>query len=295
MSECYQTLFIHNDKITPCENFDKRCLSDGISIYEVFRIIDEIPLFLGRHLERLKVSARHTDIELWHTKEEIAGFVNRLCQVNHVNYGNVKIVFNKLNSLNQDGENICVAKNFLVYFVRHNYPTSEQYANGVDTTIYKAVRNNPNAKIINLSLRERTESIKKSQHVYEVILTNDKGNISEGSRSNIFMIKDGKVFTTPVEKVLPGITRDSVIKVCRRLNIPVIEKEINYRDLWQFDAVFLSRTSSKVLPIRRVNSYRFSVNHKTLRAIMQAFDAMIETYLKEHQLQRVFRLNASEK
>lgn len=79
-----------------------------------------------------------------------------------------------------------------------------------------------------------------------------QGNISEGPGFNLFMVKDGTVFT-PDQGVLHGVSRRTVIELCQQLNIPVTVTPVPESDFRQADEIFLSSTGGGVLPIARVD------------------------------------------
>jgi branched-chain amino acid aminotransferase len=88
----------------------------------------------------------------------------------------------------------------------------------------------------------------------EGIALDPQGYISEGSGENIFLIKNGTVMTPPLySTVLPGITRDSVIKICERMGIPVLERAIPREMLYIADEVFFTGTAAEITPIRSVD------------------------------------------
>jgi branched-chain amino acid aminotransferase len=88
----------------------------------------------------------------------------------------------------------------------------------------------------------------------EGIALDDRGFVSEGSGENIFMVHDGRVITPPLSSsILPGITRDSVIQICRELEIPVAESGIQRAALYVADELFFTGTAAEVTPIRSVD------------------------------------------
>jgi branched-chain amino acid aminotransferase len=88
----------------------------------------------------------------------------------------------------------------------------------------------------------------------EGIALDDRGYVSEGSGENIFLIHDGKVITPPLaSSILPGITRDSVIQICRELEIPLVESAIQRAALYVADELFFTGTAAEVTPIRSVD------------------------------------------
>lgn len=88
----------------------------------------------------------------------------------------------------------------------------------------------------------------------EGIALDEAGYVSEGSGENLFVVRDGKVLTPPLgASVLPGITRDAIVKVAGQLNIPVVETIIPRELLYIADEVFFTGTAAEVTPIRSVD------------------------------------------
>ncbi|MGI8556313.1 MAG: branched-chain amino acid transaminase [Pyrinomonadaceae bacterium] len=88
----------------------------------------------------------------------------------------------------------------------------------------------------------------------EGIALDDRGYVSEGSGENIFMVNNGKLITPPLgASILPGITRDSVIKIAREMNIQVIETSIQRAALYLADELFFTGTAAEITPIRTVD------------------------------------------
>ncbi len=88
----------------------------------------------------------------------------------------------------------------------------------------------------------------------EGIALDDRGFVSEGSGENIFLVHDGKVVTPPLSSsILPGITRDSVIQICRELEIPLVESGIQRAALYVAHELFFTGTAAEVTPIRSVD------------------------------------------
>ena len=88
----------------------------------------------------------------------------------------------------------------------------------------------------------------------EGIALDDRGFVSEGSGENLFIVSNGKVITPPLSSsILPGITRDSVIQLCRELEIPVVESSLQRAALYIADELFFTGTAAEVTPIRSVD------------------------------------------
>jgi len=88
----------------------------------------------------------------------------------------------------------------------------------------------------------------------EAIMLNNKGYVAEGSAENIFVVKNGKITTPPLDAdILNGITRDSAIKLLTSNKIKVIEKNLRINDLLKADEIFMTGTAAEVKSVTRVN------------------------------------------
>jgi branched-chain amino acid aminotransferase len=97
----------------------------------------------------------------------------------------------------------------------------------------------------------------------EGIALDEAGYVSEGSGENLFLVRDGKVLTPPLgASVLPGITRDAIIKVAGQLGIQVVETIIPRELLYIADEVFFTGTAAEVSPIRSVDRIPVGRGHR---------------------------------
>ncbi len=113
----------------------------------------------------------------------------------------------------------------------------------------------------------------------EGIGLDSNGYVSEGSGENIFVIRDGKILTPPLgASVLPGITRDSILKIAAQLGIPVVETIIPRELLYIADEVFFSGTAAEVTPIRSVDRIVIGAGHRgpITEKIQSRFFAIID-------------------
>jgi len=279
MDRCIKTYFLAGDEIKKSEEFDNYNSILGKSLYEVIRISDGVPIFLTEHLRRLENSAKIMKYSLKVTSDEIIDGIIKLISENKACNENLKLVINynplgeECNDSNKDINSDGYNEMFLAYFIPHDYPLMQQYEEGVDTITYHGERLNPNAKVINNAFRENVNLQIKNKNVYEAILVDNDGFITEGSRSNIFMVKGSTVVTSNVVNVLPGITREFIIKTCKKLNIKFEEKNVHESDIESYTGLFISGTSPSVLPIKSVDGFSFnSSKNPIINSIMKQFD-----------------------
>ena len=253
--------FFLNGELKQVKDFDPKLVTKGRSLYEVIRVMDGNPLFYREHIARLHNSAWLADTELPVSDSELKIQVTELLKINKIHNGNFKIIFSK--------ENLCL------FEVRHKYPDKTMYEIGVATILYHGERKNPNIKAIDTVFRSGANEKIMEKNAYEAILVDKSGYITEGSRSNIFLVIGETVITSPIEEVLPGITRDKIIEISKKLGYKVMEKKVSYMDIEAMDGLFISGTSPEVLPIRKVDDIQFdSQYNQVIRSIMFAYHEM---------------------
>ncbi|WP_346889063.1 aminotransferase class IV [Clostridium sp. UBA1056] len=271
MDNCINDYFIKNDEVYERAEFQDIYVVEGKCIYEVIRVIDGAPLFLNEHLERLENSLKLEKKEDFISMDMIKDYIEKLITINRVVNGNLKLVLNK--------------DNLFIFFIKHSYPTKDMYNNGVKTILYFGERHNPNAKVIDNSFREKVNEKIAASNSYEAILVNHEGYITEGSKSNIFMVKGDEIITAPVEGVLPGITRGEIIKACHELGLKVKEENINCEDIKNLDGLFISGTSPNVLPINEVQGIiKYDKICDKIYNIKDKFEQLIIKNLKNYKI-----------
>ncbi len=268
MGDAILEKYMYNGQLLDVAGFDEKYKAISPSVYEVIRVMDGKPLFLSEHYARLVNSVKSVEGEVPMQQQELYDRITELCRENGRKNHNVKLVMNDV----RGGK----FQNVYLFMIKTSYPTEAMYAEGVPTELFSAVRNNPQAKIIDSDLRERENAFMKEKNIFEAILVNNAEQITEGSRSNIFFIKGSEVCTAPAKDVLLGVTRQRVIRICEEHGIKVHEVVIPAGDIASFDAAFISGTSPKVLPICRIGSAALDVNNKTLRNLMKFYDEEIE-------------------
>ena len=265
------TKCIIDGEVRSINDLSEMDVSDEGAVYEVIRIISSVPLFYKDHMHRMQKSIELLGCEGSIDTAKIFAHIRKTVSENGLMNCNVKIVFYMLPDMDK----------FLLYVSKSYYPEESVYQKGVALATLKWDRNNPNTKRINHDYRTAVSEVIAKNDVFEALLISCDSIVTEGSRSNIFFIKDGSVYTAPKQLILEGITRKYVVKVCEELGIEVREREIKEEELQKFDAVFLTGTSIHVLPVSKVDKLNFdSGNNPTLVKIREAFAAMVEKNIK---------------
>lgn len=279
MTEIDGKYYLINEKTEMTENFNILSMNIKNPVYEVIRIINGVPLFMEDHYQRLENSAKALGFQLKYTQEYILSQIGSLLSLNGQNNCNVKIIIYSAESVQDDS-----GQKFVCYISKSYYPDIETVRKGVPVSLIELEREKPNAKILNNQYKQKVSSKIEADGVFEVLLVNSEGKITEGSKSNVFFVKGEKVFTAPGSHVLKGITRKYVFDACRSVGVEVIEELVDANSLENFDGVFLSGTSIKVLPVSRIDNMIFSSGtYPTIVAIRDEFDRLLDEYIQEHK------------
>jgi branched-chain amino acid aminotransferase len=91
----------------------------------------------------------------------------------------------------------------------------------------------------------------------EALMLDMNGFVAEGPGANFFYEKDGVLYTPPLGSILPGITRQTVMEICRELDIPVQEKYFRPEDLFEADSAFFCGTAAEITPIDSIEGQTF--------------------------------------
>jgi branched-chain amino acid aminotransferase len=260
MNECFGNSFILNGELQPAELFENHLVYDGDSIYEVLRMVKGKPLFLNDHFERLSVSAGLQQRRMLADFDTLRNDIIALARSERMREVNLKIVFN-YNKF----------ENYLIYLIESVYPTKEQYKNGVKGSLFKAERKDPESKVIDHKLRTEIYHKLLKESAYEALLVNRNNCITEGSRSNIFFIKDQSLFTAPEETVLSGVTRKHVIDICRENGTDVKFACISSEAIQEYDSVVMTGTSPVILPFYCIDNIYFNPYHPLISLLRNLY------------------------
>ncbi len=269
IADCVSNMVLRNGEMVSASSVE--IPKNAVVIYDVLRVMDTVPLYLEDHSDRFFnsfiLSGREKPFAETIFSDNIREFIRQTALVE----GNIRCVYS-----------IADESQFLVYEIKHSYPTKEMYAQGVVCGTFQGERSNPNVK---QEAAVKTNAYKKIAEtgVYEVLLVDMQGNVTEGSKSNTFFVKDNKVITALAEDVLCGITRLQILDIIRDLQIPLEERKISLNEISNFDAAFVSGTSPKVLPISAIEDRKYDVANSVVKRIAAAYDAQIAQYIQEHK------------
>ncbi|AHA10277.1 branched-chain amino acid aminotransferase [Bacillus toyonensis] len=232
----------------------------GDGVFEGIRSYGGNVFCLKEHVKRLYESAKSILLTIPMPVEEMEEAVLQTLQKNEYADAYIRLIVSRgKGDLGLDPRT-CVKPSVIIIAEQLKLFPQEFYDNGLSVVSVASRRNTPDAldpriKSMNY-LNNVLVKIEAAQAgVLEALMLNQQGYVCEGSGDNVFIVKDGKVLTPPSYLgALEGITRNSVIELCERLNISYEERPFTRHDVYVADEVFLTGTAAELIPVVKVDS-----------------------------------------
>ena len=259
----------------------------GDSVFETVRTYAARPFQLKAHLVRLGRSATPIGLSFPYDVETIAGEVRRVIEAAVNPESVVRIIVTRGEGTVALLPSPDLKPNLIVIVRPHQDFTDDVYEKGVELAVVATRRNarlalDPNIKSGNylnnvLALREAAAA-----GAFEAVMLNPEGLVTEGTTSNVFMVKDGKL-ATPHERagLLRGITRELVLYLAREQGIPLAERDISETELRGAVEIFVTSTLKEVLPVTRLNGKPVSNGAvgPVTRKLQEAFREVVRRFV----------------
>ena len=268
-----------NDKLVPWEDATIHVLTYalhyGSAVFEgirAYKTDDGCKIFrLDEHIKRLLNSAKIYRMNVPYSHQELKNACQIIVSSNDLNEGAYirPIAFRGYDDLGLHAHDNDAIDVVVAAWEWGPYLGNASLNDGVDACVSSWNKINPNtvpfmAKASGNYLSGTLVAMEARQNGYdEGILLDSKGMVSEGAGENIFMVKDGKLYTPPLSSsVLDGITRDAVIKIAGSLKLGVIETEIPREQLYIADELFFTGTAVEITPIKSVDKITIGTGTK---------------------------------
>ncbi len=232
----------------------------GDGVFEGIRSYGGKVFHLDDHLNRLWNSAKAIILEIPISKEEMAKAIVDTLDVNKIKDGYIRVIVTRgAGSLGLD-PNRCSDPQVIIITDHISLYPDELYRQGLEIVTVSTLRNHPaalNPRIKSLNyLNNILAKIEGAQAgCIEALMLNCKGEVAECTGDNIFIVRQGRLLTPPLEAgILEGITRDVVIDLARQAGIEVLEVPLTKHDVYIADECFLTGTAAEVVPVVKVDS-----------------------------------------
>ena len=249
--------FIEFDKANV--HIEDRGLQFADSVYEVIAILNKNFVDLNYHLKRLKYSLKELKINYKIDKIFLTKIFRKLIKENSINNG---IIYLQITRGVQEREHVytkIIKPSIIVYARNKKFNLPGKNFIGVNAITYEDLRwKRRDIKTVNLLPNIIAANKAKEMNAYEAILMQN-GKVTEGTSSNIWIIKKNNLITHPANsEILKGVTRSSLLKIIKKTSLKLIEKSFSHKQLFDADEVFLTSSGSFITPILKIDKKKIN-------------------------------------
>ena len=233
----------------------------GDAVYEVILFNEGVFYDFDAHINRLFNSLKSIEIEFSFTKKTIELIVKNLIRLNRVTFGSVYIQVSRgIAERNHTYDNLKIKPVLTIITSKKHNTTNADIKCVKAVTVRDNRWSRPDIKTTQLLPNVLAKTMANKEGAYESIFIDDKGYVTEGSSSNIWIINyKNEIITRNIDgKILSGITRKTVAEFAKLNDLKVIEKKFSKEDMIKAKEVFLTSASSFVTPINEIDEVKIN-------------------------------------
>ncbi len=231
----------------------------GDGVFEGIRAYNGKIFERDAHMRRLYDSAKAIRLVIPYSADELIAAVEQTIKVNNFTDCYIRLVVTRgIGNLGLSPNRCPKPSVFVIADLLEIYP-KEMYEKGMSIITSSITRCHPNSlsprvKSLNYlnNILAKIEAI--DADVPEALMLNQQGNITECTADNVFIVRDGVVYTPPTsDGILEGITRDLVMRLCKQLDLVCFEKSLQKHDMYIADECFLTGTGAEVIAVTKLD------------------------------------------
>ena len=232
-------------------------LGDGV--WEGIRLYNNHLIHLEKHLERLYEGAETIQMDIGISKSEMKSALEKTLKKNEmISDVHIRLIVSRgIKSTPYQHPKVTIGHPTIVIIPEYKKPSPELKFEGITLGTVSTIRNN-------LTQDPRVNSLSKhnciaacieadKMGVDEGLMLDPDGYVSTCNSTNFFMIKNNEVWTSNGQHCLNGVTRHSVIDICKKKQIPIKEKQFSINEVHEADEVFVTGTFAGIIPVRSVD------------------------------------------
>ncbi len=256
----------------------------GDGIFEGIRCYDGKVFRLKQHIDRLWDSAKTLDLKIPMTKEEMGAAIYQTIEANGFTDAYIRLVVSRGEGTLGLDAHLCKNPQVIIITQALALYSADFYDKGIKIVTASTIRNpsdsvNPRVK----SLNYLNNIMAKIEAYYagceEALMLNHKGDVAECSGDNIFIVKNGKLKTPPIDAcILEGVTRNVVIEICQELGLEIAEAAFTRHDVYTADECFLTGSAAELIPVVGVDGREIGDGKpgKITKKILSAFGDFVK-------------------
>ena len=273
-------IFFNNDFIASKKaniHILNHSLHFATAVFEGIRVYNSKALFIKDHIKRLYSSCKMMQLKINYSPQTLEKITEKLIKMNKLSNGYIRpIVFRSSHSMSPETEN-CKT---LIGIACWEWGNLFDNNSGITINLSKYPRLNKKVYPIEAkssgsyqtSVISRVESKKKNYD--DCLMLDLEKNIAETSACNIFWIKKNTVFTPLEHSILNGVTRQAVLRICKKNNIKVKKGNYKLSHLINADSVFVTGTAAEIQPVKKILKKNYKNNSEILKKLKFEYEKL---------------------
>ncbi|MFZ5969372.1 MAG: aminotransferase class IV [Bacillota bacterium] len=235
----------------------------GYGLFETIKVSEGRPVFLKEHIDRLLDGCQRIKLKETDFLYNIEALGCELLQANNIQTGVLRVLYAKDTDEHYH----------LVISTREFAYDEEKYKKGFQLC-FSSIKRNPDSLLVYVKSNNYLENMLARQGAREkgfdeVVFLNCYGNVCEGTISNIFFVKEGRLYTPSVDcGILPGIMRKKVMDLGRKMGLSVKTGEYEKKCLLEADEIFITNSLMEIMPVSKLDDKIFDLEHNTMTRLL---------------------------
>jgi len=270
-----------NDRLLPLEDArlspGQAGLLNGWGVFTTMRVYAGRPFSFELHWKRLMRDAERTELPVGQSPECVAGALEEVIRANEVRSGCARVYFlyNKIGIWHSDEPFPTV--DLLIYTI--DMPSRT----GAATLGIQAEGRHAAHPLAGVKVTSWLQNVWMLEQAHkagfeEMLLLNERGEVSECTAANFFCVRGGKVLTPPLSAgCLGGVTRENLLAIGPECGLPIVERPLSLEDVYGAEEAFITSTTREVQAVSRIASQQFAqAPGPVTRKLAEAFSAFVE-------------------
>lgn len=251
----------------------------GYGLFDYFKVIDGVPVFVEDHIARLLKSCEGLHLEIPYDAAALKKMIMSVIDRHPVKTFAVRFLVTPgvgpdSGTKGDHPEVFCIGEPII-------FPSESDITKGWKLLSYEYTRYLHQYKSINYLQLMANKNLLKENNANDFLFKHD-GFVSESTRANIFFVKDGSTLVTSSEYILEGVTRKRLLE-----NLPpdfTIEvRPVKFEELPSFKEAFISGSSKNIMPVFAIDDIKYSQHNPVTKEILKRFEKMTQDYIKNFE------------
>tara|TARA_Y100000590_G_scaffold469117_1_gene654949 strand:- start:149 stop:1042 length:894 start_codon:yes stop_codon:yes gene_type:complete len=251
-------------------------LGDGV--WDGLRYHNNKFLFLNDHIKRLYNDAKKISLKIHISKENLIKLLKKTIKINNIKTDvHIRLIISRgIKSTPYQDPTFTISPPSIIIIPEYKKPNLNLYKKGLSLTTVKIIRGPHNVQDPRINSLSKLNCIlacieAKKKNFDEALMFDINDNIATNNSTHFFFIKNKKVYTSKGKYCVNGITRNNIIKICKKNKIKIYEKNFKLKEVMKADEAFITGTFANIVPVNRINSKKFKINSNNMTFLIRDY------------------------